>query len=109
MVVAPARDMQLRLEARRGDDPLLLPGRNFHLAGGERLVERFRAFVAGRLTAEEVEDGIEVRRFPFEKLKRFYERVGGRNKQFAVVAREIVFATSHHGNHGWISEEHTSE
>src|SRR3546814_16220605 len=57
MVVSPARDMQLRLEARRGDDPLLLPGRNFHLAGGERLVGRFRAFVAGRLTAGEVGDG----------------------------------------------------
>src|SRR3546814_20754645 len=34
------------------------------------------------------------------KLKRFYERVGGRNKQFAVDEREIVFAKSNHGQHG---------
>lgn len=98
--VAPARDIQLRLEARRGEDPLLLPGRNFHLAGGARLVERFRGFMAGRLTVAEVEEGIEVRRFAFEKLRRFYEHVGGKNKKFAVDERELVFAKSHHGQHG---------
>jgi hypothetical protein len=95
-----AEGMRLRLEARRTDDVLLLPGRNFHLKGDGRLVSRFRAFMQGELDGTQVEDGIKVERFSFERLPAFYSRVGGRGKKFAVDARGLVFAKSEHGQHG---------
>lgn len=92
-------DLKLRLEARRKDDVLLLPGRNFHINGG-RLQQRFREMLLGNLMLEEVERDIETRRFPFEALSDFYARVGGQNKSFAVDARGLVFAISERAFHG---------
>lgn len=92
--------LRLRLEARRSDDVLLLPGRNFHLDPEHRLVERFRSFMCDGLNIEGVEAGISVERFPYERLKLFYDRVGGRGKRFAVDSRDVVFAKSNNGQHG---------
>ncbi|WLE00666.1 hypothetical protein PX860_25505 (plasmid) [Agrobacterium leguminum] len=37
---------------------------------------------------------------PYERLASFYDRVGGRNKPFAIDHRDIVFAKSNHGQDG---------
>lgn len=95
-----AEALRLRLEARRSDDVLLLPGRNFHLGPEHRLSERFSAFMSGALDAAGVEEGIRIERFAFERLSPYYKRVGGRGKRFAIDSRDIVFAKSHVGQHG---------
>ncbi|WLE00664.1 hypothetical protein PX860_25485 (plasmid) [Agrobacterium leguminum] len=59
-----AEDVRLRLEAHRSDDVLLLPGRNFHLGQQARLIDRFRAFMSGRLDVADIEEGVQIRRFP---------------------------------------------
>ncbi len=100
MEVGPASDLQIRIEARRPDEVMLLPGRNFHLEDGGRLIGRFRAFVAGQIGADDVAHGIRIERFPYERLQGFYARVGGRNKSFALDRRDIVFAKSERGQHG---------
>jgi hypothetical protein len=92
--------LRLRLEARRSDDVLLLPGRNFHLDARHLLIERFRDFMSGRLDAARVEVGIRIERFSYERLAPFYKRMGGRNKRFALDTRDIVFARSNYGQHG---------
>lgn len=96
----PAEALRLRLEAHRTDEVLLLPGRNFHLEGGERLVERFRAFMSGALEVHDIAAGIRIERFAFDRLEAFYRRCGGNRKKFAVDERDLVFAKSHHGQHG---------
>ncbi|MBB3937214.1 hypothetical protein [Aureimonas phyllosphaerae] len=96
----PAEAMRLRLEARRCDDALLLPGRNFQLDEGGHLSERFRAFMEGRSTLEEVERGIRSERFSFERLSKFYIRTGGTRKRFAVDRRNLVFAKANVGQDG---------
>jgi hypothetical protein len=95
-----AEALRLRLEARRSDDILLLPGRNFHLGPEDRLVDRFRNFMSNRLDVVGVEAGIRVERFSYTRLKPFYGRVGGRGKCFAIDSRNIVFAKSNNGQHG---------
>lgn len=95
-----AEALRLRLEARRSDDVLLLPGRNFHLDAEQRLVDRFRSFMSDGLDVAGVEAGIRVERFPFERLAPYYIRMGGRGKRFAIDNRDIVFAKSNHGQHG---------
>lgn len=100
METNPAKDLQLRLEARRAEDVLLLPGRNFHLDSERRLVERFRAFMSGEIGVADVEDGIHVERFAYERLAEFYKRMGGRGKRFAVDSRQIVFAKGNSGQDG---------
>jgi hypothetical protein len=95
-----AETTRLRLEARRPEDVLLLPGRNFHLAQDERLAARYRAFVRGELEVGQLEAEVRVERFPYERLAKFYERTGGRGKRFAVDQRGLVFAKSHYGQHG---------
>jgi hypothetical protein len=95
-----AEALRLRLEARRAEDVLLLPGRNFHIDPERRLIERFRAFMSGEIDAAGVEDGIHIERFAFERLADFYKRVGGRGKRFAVDSRKVVFAKSNYGQDG---------
>ena len=50
-----AEELRLRLEAGRTDDILLVPGRNFHLGGNDRLIKRFRSFMSGQIDAADVE------------------------------------------------------
>lgn len=100
----PARDLRLRLEARRTDDVLLLPGRNFHLDGQEQLIGRFRAFMENQLGIAQIEEGILIEKFCYERLKAFYNRVGGSGKRFAIDARGIVFAKSNVGQDGGVHE-----
>lgn len=100
----PARDLRLRLEARRTDDVLLLPGRNFHLGEQEQLIGRFRAFMENRLEIAQIEEGILIERFCYERLKEFYNRVGGKGKKFAIDARGIVFAKSNVGQDGGVHQ-----
>jgi len=92
--------LRLRLEARRAEDALLLPGRNFHLDGQHRLIERFRGFMAGALDVPAIEAGIRVERFAYERLRLYYSRMGGYGKRFAVDRRDIVFAKANYGQHG---------
>jgi hypothetical protein len=92
--------MRLRFEARRPDDVLLLPARNFHVTRDERLESRFRAFMRGELLAEEIAAQVSVKRFPFESLRKFYIRSGGTGKRFAVDYRGLVFAKSQNGQDG---------
>lgn len=99
-----AEAMRLRLEARRSDDVLLLPGRNFHLANDQRLATRFRSFMRGELTAPQIEREVRVERFAYERLAEFYNRTGGRGKRFAVDQRELVFAKSHLGQDGGLHD-----
>ncbi len=96
----PAEALRLRLEARRADDVLLLPGRNFHLDPESRLFERFRAFMSGEIDAAAVEHGIRVEKFAYERLAEFYNRMGGRGKRFAVDSRDIVFPKGNYGQDG---------
>lgn len=98
--VNPAEELRLRLEAHRAEDILLLPGRNFHIDPQHRLVERFRAFMCGEIDAAGVEDGVQIERFAYERLREFYKRMGGRGKRFAVDSRKIVFAKSNSGQDG---------
>lgn len=100
MEAIAAEDLRLRLEARRAEDVLLLPGRNFHLGPESRLVERFRSFMSGDIDVAGVEEGIRVERFAYERLAEFYRRMGGRGKRFAVDSRDIVFAKSNYGQDG---------
>jgi hypothetical protein len=95
-----AESMRLRFEARRPDDVLLLPARNFHLPLDQRLVSRYRAFMRGEMMAEQIEAEVGVKRFPFESLRKFYLRTGGRGKRFAVDHRGLVFAKSRNGQDG---------
>ena len=95
-----AEEMRLRLEARRSDDVLLLPGRNFHLAQDDRLAAHYRAFMRGEMEIGQFEGEVRVERFAYERLRQFYDRAGGRGKRFAVDQRELVFAKSQHGQHG---------
>jgi hypothetical protein len=96
----PADALRLRLETRRAEDVLLLPGRNFHLGPERRLVERFRLFMSDKIDAASVEEGVRVERFAYERLAEFYKRMGGRGKRFAVDSRDIVFAKSNYGQDG---------
>jgi hypothetical protein len=96
----PADVLRQRLEARRSDDPLLLPARNFHLDEERRLFGRFREFMAGDLGIDQVEAGVHAERFAYERLPGYYARMGGRGKRFCVDARDLVFAKSNHGQHG---------
>lgn len=95
-----SESLRQRLEAHRTDDVLLLPGRNFHLKDGSRLIERFRDFMLGRVSVEDIEYGIQVKKFPYERLAEFYKRTGGRGKRFAMDWRNIVFAKSNNGQDG---------
>jgi hypothetical protein len=97
---APAESLRLRLEARRRDDVLLLPGRNFRLGDDQCLIERFRSFMSGQLDVAGIEAGVHVERFAYERLAPFYNRVGGRGQKFAVDVRDLVFAKSHYGQDG---------
>ena len=99
-----AEGLRLRLEARRRDDPLLLPGRNFHLEADGRLVDRFRAFMRGELSAGGVGDGIPIKRFAFERLAKFYTRMGGAGQKFAVDERNFVFAKANVGQDGGLPD-----
>jgi hypothetical protein len=90
---------RLRLEARRTDDAVLLPGRNFHI-GEDRLERHFIEWRNGTRTLDAIADGVSTEVFPFERLARFYSHVGGRNKRYAVDARGLVFPTSNNGQHG---------
>lgn len=92
--------LRLRLEARRPDEVLLLPGRNFHTSEEDRLVARFQAFMCGQATADQVAEGIHIERYAFSRLPTFYAETGGTNKKFAKDARGLVFARSEHGQHG---------
>lgn len=92
--------LRLRLEARRTEEVLLLPGRNFHTSDDDRLVTRFQAFMSGEVTAEQVEADIQVERYAFDRLPTFYRETGGTKKKFASDARGLVFARSEHGQHG---------
>jgi hypothetical protein len=92
--------MRQRLEARRPDEVLLLPGRNFHTGEGERLIARFQAFMRGVATADQVAEGIDIHKYAFSRLPSFYKETGGTNKKFAKDARGLVFARSQHGQHG---------
>lgn len=96
----PAEGLRQRLEARRSDDPLLLPARNFHLDEVRRLFGPFRDFMAGNLGIGQVGAGVHAERFAFERLPGYYARMGGRGKRFCVDARDLVFAKSNHGQHG---------
>lgn len=96
----PADGLRHRLEARRSDDPLLLPARNFHLDETRRLFGPFREFMAGSLGIDDVGAEVQAERFAFERLSAYYGRMGGRGKCFCVDARELVFAKSNHGQHG---------
>ena len=87
--------LRRRLEARRAEDVLLLPGRNFHLDPEHRLVERFRLFMSGMIDITGIEE-----KFAYERLAAFYSRMGGRGKRFAIDSRNIVFAKSHYGQDG---------
>ncbi len=93
-------EMRLRLEARRTDDVLLLPGSNFHLANHEQLRTRYRAFMRGEISADQIEEEVHVERFAYERLAEFYNRTGGRGKKFAVDQRKLVFAKSQYGQDG---------
>lgn len=99
-----AEALRLRLEAHRSDDALLLPGRNFHLDPEHRLVERFRGFMNGHLDVPDIEAGVRVERFAYERLSNFYNRMGGTRKKFAIDARDIVFAKANHGQDGGVHE-----
>lgn len=96
----PVEGLRLRLEARKSDDPLLLPPRNFHLGADLKLFGPFRQFMAGELDIEAVGAAVDTQKFAFERLSEYYKRVGGRGKRFAVDARDLVFAKSNHGQHG---------
>jgi hypothetical protein len=89
-----------RIEARKSDEILLLPGRNFQLVDGRSLHSRFAEFMREELALEGVEEGINVERFAYERLPEFYKRHGGRGKKFAVDARNRVFAKSNVGQDG---------
>ena len=95
-----AEEFRHRLEAHRSDDVLLLPGRNFHLQDGSRLIDSFRDFMLGNKNVADVEFGIQVKKFPYERLAEFYKRTGGRGKRFAIDRRNIVFAKSNNGQDG---------
>jgi len=56
--------------------------------------------MAGELDIAAIEGGVRTERFPFERLSGFYVRTGGRNKEFAIDARDLVFAHSKVGQHG---------
>lgn len=99
-----AEALRLRLEAHRSDDALLLPGRNFHLNAEDRLVERFRGFMNGYLDVPDIEAGVRVERFAYERLSNFYKQMGGSRKKFAIDARGIVFAKANHGQDGGVHE-----
>jgi hypothetical protein len=92
--------IRLRLEARRSDDPLLLPARNFHLDTERRLFDPFRDFMKGTLNIEEVGTDVRAERFAFNRLPHYYTRMGGAGKRFAFDDRRLVFAKSNHGQHG---------
>ena len=92
--------VRFRLESHRLYDSLLLPGRNFKLTKDEVLATRYREFLRGDFGVEAVDAEVKVQRFPFERLKRFYERTGGQKKSFAVDHRELVFAKAHVGQDG---------
>lgn len=96
--------LHLRLQARRNDDALMLPGRNYH-AGGDRLAAHYRAWLDNPTnTASDIEAVVETRRFKFEELEEFYKRTQGRNKSFAYDDRGLVFAKSEYGQHGRVWE-----
>lgn len=92
--------LRLRLEARRRDDILLLPGRNFRVDAQHHLIDRFRAFMSNGLDVTGVEEGIRVEKFAYERLASFYNRMGGRGQRFAIDSRDIVFAKSNYGQDG---------
>jgi hypothetical protein len=92
--------VRLRLEARRSDDVLLLPARNFHIDPHERLVDRFDRFMAGTLGIDGVVENVRTERFPFTRLASFFRKMGGAGKSFAVDARDLVFAKANHGQDG---------
>jgi hypothetical protein len=95
----PANGVRLRLESHL-DDSLLLPGKNFKLTKDEVLALRYRAFLRGDLGVEAIDAEVDVQRFPFERLRKFYKRTGGKNKSFAVDYRELVFAKARVGQDG---------
>jgi hypothetical protein len=100
-------DTRLRLEAHRRDDPLLLPPRNFELAQKAVLHERFLDLLESGIAPANIaaiDAEVKSRKFPFERLKKFYSKTGGQNKSFAVDARDLVFAKAHVGQDGGLHD-----
>jgi len=95
-----AKDVRLRIEAKRPDEVLLLPSRNYILPDKGYLSTQFEAAVYGRLGWPEVGAGLASKKYTKENLGRFYARVGGNRKHFHVDDRGLVFANSSHGLHG---------
>lgn len=95
----PVEAIRLRLEARRAEDVLLLPGRNFELNDEEALADRFNQFMEGQVDIAGIEHGVRVERFPFTRLAPFFRRHSGAGKSFAIDARDLVFAKSNNGQH----------
>jgi hypothetical protein len=83
---------RFRLEAHRLGDPLLLPGRNFVLPGGEVLAARYRDFLGGSRSIDQIDEEVPSKKFRFDELRRFYSKMGGKNHLFAFDARGLVFA-----------------
>lgn len=95
--------LRLRLEARRRDDALLLPSRNFRMADGAPLRDRFRTLFQSEFPTAEIaalDRSVKTRRYPYPELEKFYAKVGGRNISFAYDDRELVFAKAHVGQDG---------
>ncbi|MND44883.1 hypothetical protein D3C80_357320 [compost metagenome] len=99
----PLEGLRLRLEAQSHSDPLLLPSRNFHLPNKEALTTRLGQVVhafPNVTPVEEIDTVVTRKRWPKDRLKRFYAATGGKNKLFAVDQRGLVFAKAGVGQHG---------
>lgn len=98
-----ATGARLRLEAHRRDDPLLLPSRNFELADDAILQDRYIDLLRNGVAPADIaalDDEVKRRKFPFERLRKFYSRMGGQNLSFAFDQRGLVFAKANVGQDG---------
>lgn len=102
--------VRFRLEARRTDDPLLLPARNYMTDAHGPLVDAYRLFLQGALNVAAVEARVTRKRFPFELLPKFYAKAGGQKKTFAYDKRGLVFprGAGQHGAHHLLPEDDLS-
>lgn len=95
-----AKEVQLRIQAKRSGEVLLLPSRNYILPDRSLLSDQFDMAMNGKQDWTKVGSEIVSEKFTKENFGRYYAKVGGNRKNFCVDNRGLVFANSSNGRHG---------
>jgi len=98
----PLHGLRLRLERSAADEALLLPPRNFQQADRSDLTGRFAALSRTGTLHEDTFADLAAEVFDYQTLPRFFAKVKDISNTFRVDHRDLVFARSFSGQHGYV-------